>query len=244
MQKNTGKKDFYDRLRDIAWQLNQLREPPPAGMKSWTAAWENAELIVRSVVGDVPSEPGNTLLSLGNHPPSLKWGMTLYNRTFERIPVRLAVVLPKNKTSPMPIILPISKTRDPLVLLGITLWRDYFNNPNRDRLKQCWGCKTWFVDRTKNGLKHFCAPRCSHKWWSRPLRREWNKLKEGQKANRPSRKSPLTREAAMAVLGRLKTKRDKSKRSLRQESTGRKSGVSWGSFQITQAYSGSLARKA
>jgi len=215
VRKNEGKKDFYGRLRDIAWQLNQLRDRHPAGMKPWTDAWTKAESIVQSVAGDVPSEPGDTLLSQGNRLPDLKWGMTLYNKIFERMPVRLAIALPSNRTCPMAVILPVGKTKDPLTLLGITLWRDYFNNPCRDRLKQCWQCKVWFVDTTKNGLKHFCIPSCSRKWWNRPFRREWRKVRDNQKAKGRFRQSPLTKEAAVAVLGRLKSKREKSKRPSR-----------------------------
>lgn len=213
MRKNESKIGFYGRLRDIAWDLNQLRDRHPAGMKSWTDAWKSAESIVQSVAGDVPAEPGDTLLGRGNQLPDLEWGMALFNKTFTRLPVRLAIALPKNRTHPMPVILPMSKTKDPLVLLGIRLWFDYFNNPNRDRLKQCWRCKAWFVDRTKNGLKHFCTPRCSQRWWTRPFRREWVKLRERQRTGKQSRQTPLTREDAVAVLTRLKAIKTKKKQA-------------------------------
>lgn len=215
MQKNKSKKDFYDRLRSIAWDLNQLRDEHPAGMKAWTDAWAKAESIVQTIAGEVPTEPGNTVLGTRNAPPMLKWGISSYNRIFEEVPVRLGIALPKDSTRPLPTIFPMSETKKPLALLGIKLWLDYFNNPSRDRLKQCWQCKVWFVDTTKNGLKHFCMPSCSRKWWNRPFRREWKKISEDLKVKGRFRQSPLTREAAVAVLGRLKSKKEKGKRPSR-----------------------------
>jgi hypothetical protein len=47
-----------------------------------------------------------------------------------------------------------------------TLWRNYFDNPERRRLKLCPQCGVWFVDETCPGTMVRCSTSCTNKWWT------------------------------------------------------------------------------
>ena len=51
------------------------------------------------------------------------------------------------------------------------LWAHLFINTERDRLKKCPQCLTWFVDRTRNTKKERCSAACTDQWWNRSRRR-------------------------------------------------------------------------
>jgi len=51
------------------------------------------------------------------------------------------------------------------------LWHFFFNEPGRDRLKQCPECSVWFVDNTKGRVKVRCSRKCTNRMWSRERRR-------------------------------------------------------------------------
>ncbi len=48
----------------------------------------------------------------------------------------------------------------------------YFEREDRDRLKQCSRCDTWFVDKTRPGNMLRCSRGCTDKWWTVGRRRE------------------------------------------------------------------------
>jgi hypothetical protein len=203
VQKNALKRSLFAGLAQLATDLNAFRQPHPKGLEQWTKAWHVAASIISSVTGDIPTSRGNTILGSVSLEADLSWATIQYNRTFKCLPVRLGIAVDKTGSRPSPVILPLGKRPNPLIVVGIRLWFDYFNNPEWERLKKCWKCQSWFVDKTKNMLKHFCQPLCSRQWWNRPVRREWKKLKEKQEGRLKVRQSPLTREKAIAVFERL-----------------------------------------
>ncbi len=208
--------DPFQSLESMAWMLNISKGKHPLAIQPWTDAWQWAGSVIASVNGDIPAVPGKTILTSGNLPPSLEWGTINYNRLMRNVPVRLVIATDEAGASAHPKILPLGKTPKPMTLVGIGLWFDYFSNPNRLRLKQCWHCRAWFVDRTKNQQKHFCtsgAGGCSGKWWSRPVKRQWSRIKRQAKTPaRTDRQPPLSREEAITVLTKVKQAAEKKKR--------------------------------
>ncbi len=218
VQKKKDKRDPYDSLQGIAGMLNRMRRDHPPGMQQWVRAWKKAEGIIEAITGDVPeAEKGNTILTARNLAPSLEWAMSDYNRTFNHVPVRLVIATDRAGTRPFPTIQPMGKEPDPMALIGIRLWFDYFHNAERERLKRCWQCHAWFVDRSKNRGKRFCTSGhkgCSGKWWSRPIRRERlkTKAKSDDQKGKNRTPPPITREEAIELLTRVKKIAERRKR--------------------------------
>lgn len=214
-------------LQSIAWNFNSWKTPVPPEFDALRQAWLKAEDIVKCVTGDIPSRHGKDLLSADDEISPLHRSTIIFNKFFAEVPVRLGIAI-NTSGGVTPWMLTMSENPDPRSEVAIRLWSDYFKDPNRDRLKQCWLCLTWFVDETKNKLKHFCSSRCSSKWWTRGRRRVWKTMRGTRPNGKQLRSSPLTRVVAIAILdkaGRLEDRRQGKRPSL-QESTERKSAVS------------------
>jgi hypothetical protein len=67
------------------------------------------------------------------------------------------------------VVMPLVRTKSPMGLVVAWL-HDYFGNPQRDRLRRCTQCRTWFLDTTRNGSALRCSRVCTRKWWSAPER--------------------------------------------------------------------------
>ena len=51
------------------------------------------------------------------------------------------------------------------------LWRFYFLDPNRNRLRRCQRCRQWFADRSRANLKKWCFDSCKNRFWNKSRRR-------------------------------------------------------------------------
>lgn len=70
------------------------------------------------------------------------------------------------------------------------LWRFFWGERDRDRLKRCPECQIWFVDTTRNGSMKRCSTACTNKWWTLERRQQARHSLPGAKRQAKRRGKP------------------------------------------------------
>jgi hypothetical protein len=183
------------RLADAFNEIPRLKERREAGRLSDREQMRLDALLQteKIVTFFVPHSPETNPEKPGPKDPSplAMDGVRLFNETAETAPVTLRILPehdPMNRRSVFQAgILPGCELAS--ILFDVQRFVVWFGGANR--LKRCWICRRWFVDRGKNQRANVCSKKCHGKYWTRPRRR----AKKVEKARLTVKNTNLKRRA-------------------------------------------------
>jgi hypothetical protein len=146
---------FYvgEELEILAFELNAIPDSTQVDAK----AWQQAESIITDW--------------LSGEEASMRGAAEAFNQWAEETRSTLAVHVPRDLKHATRDALPSVAMRGPEEMAVWMVYRYFFEQQDRRRLKRCPECNHWFVDKTRNGSMVRCSTSCTNKWWTLERRR-------------------------------------------------------------------------